>query len=192
MTVRPLTWLCGHGPEMLLILEKKIRPGYSPIDSDMTVQRNVPRFYTRSICGWNLFQPLGLEAGRLYWWPMGLWCLVILARAKTDRAKIARHVSPLVTHIRLWPLSSTFIGIICKRTKLYINLKLVFQHAIKGNLLLSMQHPLITSRDYDIIVFKSLLIIWISLFNGCMCLWSTAPNCSKIWSVQWCQCYCSL
>ena len=26
----------------------------------MTVQRNVPRFCTRSICGWNLFQPLGL------------------------------------------------------------------------------------------------------------------------------------
>ena len=26
----------------------------------MTVQRNVPRFCTRSICGWSLFQPLGL------------------------------------------------------------------------------------------------------------------------------------
>ena len=26
----------------------------------MTVQRNVPRFCTGSICGWNLFQPLGL------------------------------------------------------------------------------------------------------------------------------------
>ena len=26
---------------------------------DMTVQRNVPRFCIGSICGWNLFQPLG-------------------------------------------------------------------------------------------------------------------------------------
>ena len=25
-----------------------------------SVQRNIPRFCTRSICGWNLFQPLGL------------------------------------------------------------------------------------------------------------------------------------
>ena len=30
---------------------------------DMTVQRNVQRFCTGSICGWNLFQPLGLGRG---------------------------------------------------------------------------------------------------------------------------------
>ena len=35
-------------------------PDYSPIFSDITVQRYVPWFCTRSICGWNLFQPLGL------------------------------------------------------------------------------------------------------------------------------------
>ena len=36
-------------------------PDYAPIFSDMTVQKNVPRLCTRSICGWNLFQPLGLR-----------------------------------------------------------------------------------------------------------------------------------
>ena len=62
MTVRPLIWACGHGTEMLLILKTLFLTwlGYSPIFSDMTVQINVPRFCTRSICGWNLFQPLGL------------------------------------------------------------------------------------------------------------------------------------
>ena len=60
MTMRPLSWACGHGNEMLLIKNKYSRPDYSPIISDMTVQRNVPRFCRRSICGWNLFQPLGL------------------------------------------------------------------------------------------------------------------------------------
>ena len=40
---------------------------YSPIFSDMTVQRNVSRFHTRSICGWNLFQPLGLAILVLMW-----------------------------------------------------------------------------------------------------------------------------
>ena len=61
MNVRPLSWACGHGTEMLLILKKNyFWLDYPPICSDMTVQRNVPRFCTRSICGWNLFQPLGL------------------------------------------------------------------------------------------------------------------------------------
>ena len=32
----------------------------------VTVQRNVPRFCTRSICGWNLFQPLGLYTRCVY------------------------------------------------------------------------------------------------------------------------------
>ena len=49
MTVRP--YLCGLGTEMLLILKKNVRPYYSPIYSDMTVQRNVPRFFALSICG---------------------------------------------------------------------------------------------------------------------------------------------
>ena len=35
------------------------RPDYPTTFLDMTVQRNVPRFCTGSICGWNLFQPLG-------------------------------------------------------------------------------------------------------------------------------------
>ena len=43
---------------MLLILKKYFRPDCSPIYSDMTVQRNVPRFCTRSICG-----GLGPEGG---------------------------------------------------------------------------------------------------------------------------------
>ena len=37
---------------------------YSPIFSDMTVQRNVSRFCTRSIYGWNLFLPLGLTSNQ--------------------------------------------------------------------------------------------------------------------------------
>ena len=41
-------------------------PDYSPIYSDMTVQRNIPRFCTRSICGWNLFQQLGLHRTRVH------------------------------------------------------------------------------------------------------------------------------
>ena len=49
MTVRPLSWACGHGTEMLLILKKNyFWPDSSPIFSDITVQRNVPRFCTRS------------------------------------------------------------------------------------------------------------------------------------------------
>ena len=59
MTVRPLSWACGHGTGMLLIPKKIFRLDYSPIHSDMTGQRNVPLFCTRSICGWNLFQRLG-------------------------------------------------------------------------------------------------------------------------------------
>ena len=59
-------WACGYGTEMLLILKKTIfdliTPRYFPI---YTVQRNVPRICTRSICGWNLFQPL-----RLMWHPL--------------------------------------------------------------------------------------------------------------------------
>ena len=61
MTMRPLSLACGHGTEMFLILKKYFWPDYSPIFSYMTVQRNVSRFYTRSICSWNLFQPLGLN-----------------------------------------------------------------------------------------------------------------------------------
>ena len=61
MTLRPLIWACGHGTEMLLILKKNnFRPDYSAIFSDMTVQRNVPRFCMRSICGWNLFHAMRL------------------------------------------------------------------------------------------------------------------------------------
>ena len=49
MTVRPLSWACGHGTEMLLILKNYFCPDNSPIFSDITVQRKVPRFCTRSI-----------------------------------------------------------------------------------------------------------------------------------------------
>ena len=60
-TVRAVSWDCGHVTQMLLIIKKTI---FDLIIRgqvlDMTVQRNVPRFCTRSICGWNLFQPLGL------------------------------------------------------------------------------------------------------------------------------------
>ena len=63
MTARPLSWACGHGTEMLLILKKLFLTWKLPDISDMTVQRNVSRFCTRSICGWNLFQPLGLGHG---------------------------------------------------------------------------------------------------------------------------------
>ena len=67
MTVRPQSWACGHGTEMFLILKNiKFWPDYSPIFSDMTVQRNVPRFCTRSICGWNLFKLLGLDYLNLF------------------------------------------------------------------------------------------------------------------------------
>ena len=41
--------------------KKYFCPDYALIFSDITVQRNVPRFCTRPICGWNLFQPLGLR-----------------------------------------------------------------------------------------------------------------------------------
>ena len=55
ITVRPLSWACWHGTEMLLILKKKhFRPYHFAIYSYMTVQRNVTRFCTRLICGWNL------------------------------------------------------------------------------------------------------------------------------------------
>ena len=61
MTVWPLSFACGHGTETLLILKKNyFWPDYFPIFCDMTAQRNVPRFCTLSICGWNLFQPPGL------------------------------------------------------------------------------------------------------------------------------------
>ena len=55
MTVRPLSWACRHGTEMLMILKKIFQPDYWAIFSNMTVQRNVPRFCTWLICGWNLF-----------------------------------------------------------------------------------------------------------------------------------------
>ena len=54
MTVRAVSWACGHVTEILLILKKII------FDLDMTVQGNVSRFFTGSIGSWNLFQPLGL------------------------------------------------------------------------------------------------------------------------------------
>ena len=48
MTLRSLSWACGHGTEKLLIQKKNyFWPDYSPIFSDMTVQRNVPRFCAR-------------------------------------------------------------------------------------------------------------------------------------------------
>ena len=65
MTARPLSWACGHGTEMSLILKNYFRPDYSPIYLDMRVQRNVPRFCMQSICGWNRFQPVAREK----------WCL---------------------------------------------------------------------------------------------------------------------
>ena len=40
--------------------KKYFWPDYPAIFSVMTLQRNVPRFCTRSICVWNLFQPQGL------------------------------------------------------------------------------------------------------------------------------------
>ena len=78
-TVRPLSWACGHGTQMLLIL-KKNQPDYSAIFSDMTVQRNVPRFCTRSICVWNLFQPLGLGTPHVR-----LYCSLELHKYNTAR-----------------------------------------------------------------------------------------------------------
>ena len=60
MTVRPLCWACGHGTEMLLLLKKNLTWLFCNI-SEMTAQRNVPRICTRSISGWKLFQPLGLD-----------------------------------------------------------------------------------------------------------------------------------
>ena len=60
-------WLCDlwaerAGMELKCYWLKKIyfRPDYSLIYSDMTAQRNIPRFCTRTICGWSLFHPLGL------------------------------------------------------------------------------------------------------------------------------------
>ena len=68
MTGRPLSWSCGHRTEMLLLLKNYFRPDYGPIFSDMTVKRNVSRFFTRLICDWNLFQPLGLASPDLKIW----------------------------------------------------------------------------------------------------------------------------
>ena len=50
MTLRPLSWACGHGTEMLLILKK------------LFLTRLFPDIFRHDspICGWNLFQPLGL------------------------------------------------------------------------------------------------------------------------------------
>ena len=57
-----VSWECRYFPEMILILKKC---NFNLIIRgqvlDMTVQRNVPRFCTGSICGWNLFQELGLR-----------------------------------------------------------------------------------------------------------------------------------
>ena len=75
MTVRPVAWACGHVTEMLLILYKRTIFDLTIRGQvlDMTVQRNVPRFCTGSICGWNLFQPLH-----------GLLYLELLYSASTD------------------------------------------------------------------------------------------------------------
>ena len=56
MTVQPLSRASGHGTEILQILKKhifdRIIQGHV---KDMTLQRNVPRLCTGSICGWNCF-----------------------------------------------------------------------------------------------------------------------------------------
>ena len=67
MTVRNMSWACGHVIDILLI----IIPIFDliilgPVVLDMTVQRNASRFCMGSICGWNLFQPLGLVHHRLF------------------------------------------------------------------------------------------------------------------------------
>ena len=74
MTVQPLSWACGHGTKMLLILKIYFWPDYATIFSDMTVERNIPRICTRSICGWNLFQPMGLTPTLLNQATHIAWC----------------------------------------------------------------------------------------------------------------------
>ena len=59
MTVRGVSWACGHGTEMLLN-PKIFQTWLLRISPRFTIRRNVPRFCKGSICGWNLFQPLGL------------------------------------------------------------------------------------------------------------------------------------
>ena len=55
MTVRPLSWSCGHGSEMLLILKKTVLTWLLPDIFRYDSPKKCPRFCTRSICGWNLF-----------------------------------------------------------------------------------------------------------------------------------------
>ena len=60
-TMREMSYACDLVLEMLLILKKSICDLIIRAQIlDMTVQENVPRFCTRSICGWDLFQPMGL------------------------------------------------------------------------------------------------------------------------------------
>ena len=52
MTVRHLSWACGHGTEMLLLLKIYFRPHNSQIFSKITLQRNVPRFCIHMVNLW--------------------------------------------------------------------------------------------------------------------------------------------
>ena len=90
MTVRPLSWACGHGTEMLLILKQIFLTWLFPIFSDMTVQRHVPRFCTRSICGWNLFQPLDWG----YSWPNLTFMCTKVAQSSIHFIYTCLEVSP--------------------------------------------------------------------------------------------------
>ena len=92
MTVRPLSWACGYGTEMLLMLQKLFLTWLFP-DIFRYVLRNVPRFCTRSICGWNLFQPLGLVGMML--------TIVLLATRKPQEGDW--YVSPVVIDGYRWP-----------------------------------------------------------------------------------------
>ena len=60
MTVRPFSWACGNKTEMLLILKKLFSVWLFVRKSYLWPSREMS---TRSICGWNLFQPLGLLPG---------------------------------------------------------------------------------------------------------------------------------
>ena len=52
LTVRPVSWACGHVTETLLILKKTIFDLFLRVQVlDMTIQRNVPRFCTGAMCG---------------------------------------------------------------------------------------------------------------------------------------------
>ena len=67
MPLRKMSWACNLVAEMLLIQNKTIFDlNIRGQVLDMTIQRNVPWFCMRSICEWNLFQPLRLNLARGY------------------------------------------------------------------------------------------------------------------------------